>query len=259
MDNLAQMTTAKLPESNLLLALVVDNNDPTRKQRIRVTVPGLLEAADVKELPWVLPKAQSPFGVGDDYGVVQIPRIGSRVYVHFQGGDLSFGQYVSDALTSRSALPADFLTHYPNRFGYYSPKGDILYTDLQTRDTVFKHSSGSAVHFASDGSVTMYVKGKLTEIVDGDYAQVVKGTVSISVEGDHSLSVQGQRSEVIQGSSTTNVSGSTSELTSGERTISCSKESHAGDIEVMGDVKASGISLRYHVHVPTTPLTTVPQ
>lgn len=258
MKNLAQTESSLLTGDTMIVGVVVDNNDLTKKQRIRVSIPGILEAADVNDLPWILPKADSMFGVGDDYGTVSIPRIGSRVYVVFQKGDLSLGRYVADALTSHTALPPDLATNYPNRVGFFSPKGDVFYMDMSTGDTVFKHASGSSIRFAADGSVLLYTKSHLTQVVDGNMTTKVRGNLSVSIEGSSSTQVSGSASTMVQGSMTTSVSGDQSELVSGKRTISCSSEAHIGDITNIGDVSASGVSLINHIHFSGSSTTGVP-
>lgn len=246
---LINQTLSALDDNDLIAAVVVENNDPLKRQRVKVTVPGLLEADTVEDLPWIMPMLHSPFGIGDDFGVIGVPRIGSRIAVRFLDGDLHYGMYEADLVAESSALPPDLVVNYPNRYGLYSPIGDVFYTDLETGDVVLRRKSGTSLKIDVDGNVTLttagnlteYVKGDLNRVVDGDLFEVVKGNASLTVHGSHTVSVDG--------SSTLAVTSDQSVLVSGSRTISCSSEARSGLLTSSDDIVSTGISLNNHIHV----------
>lgn len=237
-----------LDASRLLVGIVVDNNDPDKRQRIRVQVPNLLESQNTEDLPWFAPRHISPYGIGDDFGVIRIPRVGSRVYVSFQDGDGSFGEYLADVVTSAVTPPAEMLTNYPNRIGFFTPVGDIAYLDLSTKEMMLRRASGTSIKIDADGNVTMVVAGNFTQTVKGDYNLIVEGDAGVVTKGDHTNMVSGDLGTIIQGSQTTTVSGSQTNNVSGSRTVTCSSESHVGKITNLGDVVADGVSLTGHTH-----------
>jgi len=63
--------------------LVSDIGDPENMCRIKATVPAVLND---QVSPWAMPAL--PFA-GDGHGFVMLPRVGSGVWIEFEGGDIS--------------------------------------------------------------------------------------------------------------------------------------------------------------------------
>ncbi len=63
------------------LGYVVDNKDPLKLHRVRVSIPNLIESS-----AWALPRTMG--GGNKGRGSSQVPAIGSLVYVDFIGGDV---------------------------------------------------------------------------------------------------------------------------------------------------------------------------
>ena len=136
--------------------VVIDNKDPTFKQRVRVSIPNLLEGKS-SDLPWIGPSVQSSFGVTDTAVTVGVPAIGSIVTVTFQDGDLNFGMYDSSLHTARMPTPSEFVTNYPDRRGWLDPAGNLCYIDVTDGQVVFylKHKSGTTFTVSDGGAVTV--------------------------------------------------------------------------------------------------------
>jgi uncharacterized protein involved in type VI secretion and phage assembly len=66
-------------------AIVVDNQDPDNRGRLKVKVPALLGET---EIGWAVPCV--PYGGGSDHGFYFIPEIDAGVWVEFEGGRLSY-------------------------------------------------------------------------------------------------------------------------------------------------------------------------
>lgn len=232
----------------ILVGIVIDNNDPLQQQRVRVQIPGLLESNDKELLPWFAPRRVSPYGIGDDYGVLYIPRNGSRVYVTFQEGDGSFGEYLADVVSSSVKPPAEMLTNYPDRIGFFTPIGDMAYMDLKTKDMFFRRASGTGFKIDTDGNVTLICAKDFTQTVKGNYTVSIEGQYNLSAKGDSTVDLNGNLQFTIGGDEQHKVGGSQSVTVSSSRTVSCSSESHSGSISNLGDVVADGISLKNHKH-----------
>ena len=71
-------------------ALVVDNDDPDKRGRLKVKVPGVLGNEVV--LGWALPCA--PYGGAADHGFFFIPELDSEVWVEFESGSLDYPVWV---------------------------------------------------------------------------------------------------------------------------------------------------------------------
>ncbi len=84
--------------------LVVDNEDPTKRGRLKVRVPAVMGEEEV----WALPCA--PYA-GDGVGLFLLPEVGTGVWVEFEAGDPSFpiwaGFFWGDGqIPDRDAVPA---------------------------------------------------------------------------------------------------------------------------------------------------------
>lgn len=253
MSLLSIAQTADAPSAGIVsdtdyLAVVVDNNDPDKLQRVKVTLPGLLEYDSPADLPWLSPAQASLFGIGDNYGVVRVPRIGAKVFVRFGADAPRSGVYFGDAVTSRTQLPSELTTNYPNRVGWVDPSGSYAYADLQDKTFRYTHSSGTSVEVLADGTLRIHCVKDMQTIVDGDYTLSVGGTYSATVSSDAQLSVGGARTTTVQGNDSLSVQGSASHVVSSALTTSCSSHTHLGRLLTPDDVVAAGHSLSNHIH-----------
>lgn len=237
-----------LDSNRLLVGIVVDNNDPTKKQRIRVQIPGVLEGEDTSLLPWMAPRHMSPYGIGDDFGVQRIPRIGSRVYVSFQDGDGSFGEYLADVVSASVTPPDELLTNYPNRVGMFTPLGDLMYLDMTSGDMMMRRVSGTSVKIDGAGNMVVVCAGNFTHTIKGNYTLVVEGDSTQMCSGNLTSTVSGDAGLLVEGSDFKTVSGDQTIAVTGSRSITCADESHAGVITNLDDVIGEGISLSGHKH-----------
>lgn len=230
------------------LGIVADNVDPEKQQRVRVTIPGLLEADVVTDLPWVAPAQCSLFGIGDNFGVLRVPRIGTKVLVRFGDDPPLSGIYTGDVVTGLTLLPDEILADYPNKVGFVTPVGDICYTDLTAKTFYYKHNSGTSVEVLADGTLRINVAGDMQTTVAGDYTLTVQGERTISVAGSQVTTVQGSNTLSVSGSSSVNVQGTLSNTVGGSINTICSSHTHMGVLNNVDDVVASGHSLATHVH-----------
>ena len=172
------------------MAIVVDNVDPLKLHRFKVTIPGLLESNDPASLPWVLPKSSTAFGNDNVTNTsskqsfnIGIPAIGSRVYVYFQNGDPHFpvydGQSVIDgSLTDSSTYASDeLLINYPQRYGWRDQAKNLFYADatVGAQDVEFVHKSTARVKISDDGTVLIAGVGDL-----GTITILPSGTININ-------------------------------------------------------------------------------
>jgi uncharacterized protein involved in type VI secretion and phage assembly len=69
---------------------VVDNEDPEKRARLKVSVPSVLGPDVVTG--WAMPCV--PYGGGADRGFLFVPEVGDGVWVEFEAGDLSWPIWV---------------------------------------------------------------------------------------------------------------------------------------------------------------------
>jgi hypothetical protein len=72
-----------VPHYGKFRGIVIDNADPERIARVKVSVPALLGDKEVWAMP-CLPYSPAPPGLSF------LPQIGSQVWVEFEGGDLVY-------------------------------------------------------------------------------------------------------------------------------------------------------------------------
>jgi hypothetical protein len=173
------------------LAQVVANNDPDKRQRIKVRIPGLLDGT-VEFLPWVLPKHDTRFGTGTGpngpYGHQYIPPVGALVVVRFQEGDLTYG--LTDGVIPSVGIDV-LQTNYPNRYGLRDPGGNYLYVDTQSGDIEFKHKSGTTIHVRPDGTIDVIGQANVNANIHGTVHAIVQGNLSATVDGNTSVHTSG--------------------------------------------------------------------
>lgn len=179
----SQTQDDRQPTNREMLALVVDNNDPKQSQRIRVTIPNLMEApgGDTNKLPWIGPKRPASFGSSsssgsDRFDSVDIPANGSLVVVEFQDGDLNFGMYTGATSVDSLKIPEHLSKNYPYRRGWSDPAGNKFFVDRTPNpseppstfvDIGLDHPSGSFLRLGRSGWIDFYSKVTMTLSADG--------------------------------------------------------------------------------------------
>ena len=186
----------QLEESNYaktFAAQVIDNLDPTKKQRIRVRIPGLLDGP-TNYLPWILPKHDTRFGTGNGpngaYGHQYVPPVGALIVVYFEEGELYYGA-TEGAVPVQGVSLSVLETNYPNRYGFRDPGGNHFYVDTQSGDVEFRHKSGTTFHILQDGTVNISGAANLNANIQGNLHAVVQGNMSATVDGNTSIHTSG--------------------------------------------------------------------
>jgi phage baseplate assembly protein gpV len=146
----------------VFLGTVVDNNDPLLLERVRVTIPRLLEG-DAANLPWCAPHGQrgipaSPSGAYGSWYLV--PRVGSQVYIHFQDGNPLYPLYTGIPVQS-GERPAEGNVNYLSRYGFKDPQGNVFFVDISGASPAvsFTHVSGFILTVTPGGAVNISVPG----------------------------------------------------------------------------------------------------
>jgi hypothetical protein len=138
------------------IAKVVFNNDPLQKQRIKVTIPGLMEGT-TDQLPWIGAVVRSDFGMLPSALTVAVPVINSLVLVSFQDGDLQYGMYEGSIHSGYTSSLGVLASGYPNRRGWIDPAGNLCYVDISPGATemVLQHFTGTKQVFSNSGDYSV--------------------------------------------------------------------------------------------------------
>jgi phage baseplate assembly protein gpV len=223
--------------SGYFIGTVLFNEDPDKIERIKVTIPSLLQG-DKDKLPWLGKKKAELFpdakdGTFGTFGLV--PAVGTQVIVSFQDANPLYGMYEACPHQSNERV-AEALTNYLYRYGFKDPAGNLFMVDTKPGavEILVQHKSGT-----------------LIRIVDnGDMEVIVVKDLSVNVTGNSTIQVSGNSDVTISGAATLSVAGG---ITSDTPTWN-----HTGNINITGkvtvtnDVVAAGISLKSHLHMGVT-------
>lgn len=113
---------------------VVDNDDPLRRGRLRVSVPQVLEGVEVWALPCV------PFA-GSDQGFYAMPDVGTGVWVEFEAGDPSFPIWSGCFWADGDITPSDATPTVK----FFKTSKFTLRIDDTVGEIVIKNSAGSEI------------------------------------------------------------------------------------------------------------------
>jgi Type VI secretion system/phage-baseplate injector OB domain len=165
------------------VGFVVDNNDPKKIQRVKIRIReihrGILDA----ELPWATPYSSIFQGNTAGVGIVNVPVVGSRVFVDFIDNEMTMPVYmaaVQDELVKTTELTQ---TNYPHVYGSIDRSGNLVYVDTHANTIKLTHVSGTEVFIAANGEVTIKTPSNLSLNASGN--------INIRAGGDLKLHAQG--------------------------------------------------------------------
>jgi len=162
--------------------IVIENNDPRKLRRIKVTIDSMLEGS-VDQLPWIYPRIPYFLGGGANAVLFSIPEIGSEVEVTFPFEDVYFGFYTGHWATA--SHPTDFDADYPDVYGFIDSAGNFLRINKKTGTFELKINGTATISVSGD--VTLNIDGNVTFTASGDVSATVGGNASVTVTGDSSL------------------------------------------------------------------------
>jgi hypothetical protein len=207
--NIADKISPKNPLLQMHDGTVVDNNDPLKLGRVRVTIPNVLQSTDPKRLPWM--KNIQPAGLGGSIhsNSVNVPEIGSQLIIIFPHNNIYFGYFIG--YSQNKKIHNDFFDlDYPNSYGWVDSAGNKFRINKKSGIIDIIHLSGTHIQILKDGTISV------TSVASLNLAAV-----------------------------TMNLSAETGSINFGSGTIDIG----SGNVNVgSGDVKASGISLTGHTH-----------
>lgn len=167
--------------------VVVDNEDPLKLGRIKVTVTGLLEG-DTENLPWVSQRSSAMLGGQPDVGSFFVPILGSELEIIFPHKDIYAGFYVGFWQTP-DTHNSTFDSGYPNKYGFVD-SGFIVSYDNDAKEFIIEHPEGAKITMKPDGSVDIETPSKVkiagkggTEIGDGSSITEIKGSKVMLADG----------------------------------------------------------------------------
>jgi len=179
---LPEVLKKRNPLETIWLGTVVDNNDPKRLGRVKVSIPGLWDGIETDDLPWCSPI--NPYGLGGSSNCswFSVPEVGSEVLVCFPYKDPHFPFYFGYFQTSKTHQ-TKFDADYPNSYGWVDSKGNYLLVDKSSGQVTVNHFSGTTITIDSSGNVSIQIVGNDTVNISGDCSLTVQGSASVKASG----------------------------------------------------------------------------
>ena len=176
---------------NMMIALVIDTNDPDQLCRVLITLPALPDGPEL----WA--RVVSPLA-GSDRGLCLLPEVGDEVLVAFTQGELS-SAYVLGGLWGKNKPPPEGLGGDENNLKMYRTRsGHTLAfddSDGEERITLTDKNGNSLDIATSEDSITLTAKSKIEIVTDGDISlsgnTITLQANTIEVKADSSLVLDG--------------------------------------------------------------------
>lgn len=182
---------------NLYVGVVIDNNDPSKQGKVRAMVPELYEGMPKESVPWAQP--QSFFGGGNNYGMVFIPPVGSKVYITLWKNHPWYPVY-QGSHWFEGELPTEGTKGYPNNYLIKTPSGHIIelsdagpyirisdpsgnYITLNTNDNTLNINVASDVRIAAGGNVDIKATGSVAVQSLGAFDVMSLGNINLRAAG----------------------------------------------------------------------------
>ena len=231
--------------------VVVDDNDPKKKRRVRVRIVGIhSDEIPDNHLPWAIPMNQKyAAGGAKRAGFVDIPHKGSFIGVRFLKGDPHKPMQAPYPGDDSTDLP-EGATNYPYRKVLRFSNGFYIIVDTLNNECLLTNPGD--MHIAVLGDCTQTIVGNHTQIVTGAKGDIPsyllnasdtmisqiqaksagnvkfqgdgpKGSQFIHVKGNQKIIIDGNRTVEVKGSDNLKVGRNRTEKISGEHTIDSSR------------------------------------
>jgi len=138
----------------LVLSKVVDNKDPKKLCRVRLTNE-LYEGVPKDKLPWAS-QLTSSFSSSNSNTNFYVPNEGDIVLAIYLT-DIYHPLYFSFHHQGNTKT----LATYPDAYGFVDSKGNEFYIDRKTGELKFKHFTGTTLTIKQDGSVKVNIVKRL--------------------------------------------------------------------------------------------------
>ena len=223
------------------VGVVESNEDPKNLGRVKISIPGLFDIADINVgntglgkvnfLPWAYPKLPSESGGQVGSSSVDVPGIGSQVIVEFPFQDVYAPFYVGRWVSSIDLEGK--IEDSPNVKVIKDDSGNEKIINKAKGKETDKHSSGIKIEKKPDGSMTIsvpknfkaqssdgqsqimidtatgvvYIAGKDTTLISGKKVEIKPNSSFIIDAGDINMSTKGELVEDVGGGKKTLVGG----------------------------------------------------
>lgn len=190
-----------MPKKEYHEAVVVDNLDPEKRGRVRVSCPTIVSGEELGD--WLEPIF--PFTDSQEQaGWFFVPSINASVRVEIESEENSEANGIQAhwhcTLYPDNSVPEEFQENYPNRRGFKTKSGHIIIFDDQDETITIRSSSGSEIHITQSGRIELKPKsGESVYIGDGADQSLVLGDNLFTWINDFITNVYNTHTHLIAG------------------------------------------------------------
>jgi uncharacterized protein involved in type VI secretion and phage assembly len=250
----------------LYYATVVDNNDPSELNRVKVRIfelHGTEQNIPDENLPWAVQLRPNFLGGDTNVSSTFVPRVGSQVMITHIRGDIYQPAYVFELYQERSKVDKGS-TNYPDSYAFKDSDENYWHVDLVEDKLDIKFNGSEVLTITVDRTTTIgqddirTVTRDETNNINRDSATEVGRDESKNIGNNQSVTVNNSRTENVGGDLLQTI-GQTKTVTVPTLNINSSSEVNitspsvnvtGGTVTVTGgDVTADGISLKNHTHL----------
>lgn len=156
------LTKPKLNKGDLI-AYVIDNNDPEKRQRVRMRCPQLHRGVPDNLLPWALSDRSDNYSnAGQGVGSVNVPPIGSKCYYRIDENDPHNPRFGGSPASDDVNKDHEMLKEkYPHTRGNVDSANNRRASNNEKETVDFAHSSGTNQHIDAKGGVKLNTAGDM--------------------------------------------------------------------------------------------------
>lgn len=168
---------------------VVENNDPDKRQRVRIRIPILHRDIPDDKLPWAnINGGGSHANAGVGVGSVNVPDKGAKMQLNFEEDDPHNPKYQSSPASDDVNGDNELLNEdYPSTMGHVDSFGNKWATNKATGDVTFIHKSGATIHVDGAGNINMASPADINIGAKGDVNIAAQGKLNLHASGDTNI------------------------------------------------------------------------
>jgi hypothetical protein len=220
-------------------AVVVNNNDSRKLDRVQARVEGVFDGIEDQNLPWAIANYGHPDGAYnspegdaiDRSGMSMVPKVGHKVSLRFPfDGDPHKPMWGSYTVDEDTSLPEHTEKNYPDRAVFKFSNGAYMIIDSRTNE-IFLNNPGD-VNLTVLGDVNQYIVGNQQLTVTDNKSEIAgyllnapetvlsrlnptptkkvafKGLLSKGNAGNQHTTISGDQTTLIRGNRKTTIMGS---------------------------------------------------
>jgi len=185
---------------NFYKGVVVDNADPKKLGRVKVSIVEIFGNNDKAVLPWVTSFINSPHEFN-------CPEIGDEIVVFFPYGIVYFPCYIGHWHLNTNH-DTEFDADYPDTVGFHRQGYKFIY-NKKSKQFTMSHPSGSAFTISPEGGITLHTVEKFSIVATGDVS--VTSDAKVTVSGKGGATVESDAEAKFSGKSKTTVGDDSSQ------------------------------------------------